>query len=68
MAISQAFEAKNTLNNQRNLMNSSNSGVSSINSSIPGIGRLIDAIQKKRSRETIVIAVVIGLLLSFTLW
>ncbi len=65
---SQAFEAKNTLNNQRNTLSNSNSGLANISSNIPSIGRIIESIQKKRSRESIVIAIVIGILLSFTIW
>ena len=64
----QAFETKTTLANQRNLLNSSSSGVLNISSSIPGIGRVIESIQKKKNNETIVIAVVIGILISFTIW
>lgn len=35
---------------------------------VPGFGRLIDGIQRKKSRETMVIAVVVGILLCITIW
>jgi ammonia channel protein AmtB len=35
---------------------------------VPGFGRLIDGIQRKKSYEQIIIAVVIGVLLCFTIW
>ena len=35
---------------------------------VPGFGRLIDGIQRKKSTEQIIIAVVIGVLVCFTIW
>ena len=35
---------------------------------VPSIGRIIDGIQKKKSREFTVIAIVVALLLCFIIW
>lgn len=35
---------------------------------VPGFGRLIDGIQRKKSSEQLVIAIVIGLLVCITIW
>lgn len=35
---------------------------------VPGFGRLIDGIQRKKSRESMVIAVVVAVLLCFVIW
>lgn len=39
-----------------------------ITANVPGFGRLIDGIQRKKSRETMVIALVVGVLLCFVIW
>ncbi|KAJ1404030.1 hypothetical protein B484DRAFT_404929 [Ochromonadaceae sp. CCMP2298] len=60
--ISQAFETKNSLAGQRASLAGSSGGLSNLTANVPGFGRLIDGIQRKKSRESMVIAVVIGLL------
>jgi hypothetical protein len=35
---------------------------------VPGFGRLIDGIQRKKSRETMIIALVVGALCCFVIW
>lgn len=66
--ISQAFDTKNALVNQRNSLLGSSGGLSNLTANVPGFGRLIDGIQRKKSYEQIIIAVVIGILLCFTIW
>jgi Golgi SNAP receptor complex protein 1 len=66
--ISQAFEAKSTLSSQRTSLSNSTGGLSTLGSSMPGIGRLIDGIQKKKFRESLVVALVVAVLLCFTVW
>lgn len=66
--ISQAFDTRNALAEQRASLLGSSGGLSNLTASMPGFGKLIDGIQKKKSRETMIIAVVIGLLLCFTIW
>lgn len=65
---SQAFETKNSLTSQRSTLNNSTGGLTSLSANVPGIGRLIEGIQKKKSKESMIIAVVIGVLLCFTIW
>eukprot|EP00388_Colpodella_angusta_P043274 GDKK01058989.1.p1 GENE.GDKK01058989.1~~GDKK01058989.1.p1 ORF type:complete len:156 (-),score=13.17 GDKK01058989.1:253-720(-) len=66
--ISQAFETKSSLVGQRSSLVGSSGGLSSLTANVPGFGRLIDGIQRKKSRETMVIAVVVGILLCITIW
>ena len=35
---------------------------------VPGFGRLIDGIQRKKFRESLVIAVVVAILICFAIW
>lgn len=66
--ISQAFETRGTLGSQRNSLNGAVSGLSSLSANVPSIGRIIDGIQKKKSREFTIIAIVVALLLCFIIW
>jgi hypothetical protein len=67
-AYSQAFETKNALAGQRSSLTGSSGGLSALTANVPGFGRLIDGIQRKKGRESMVIAVVIGVLLCFVIW
>lgn len=66
--ISQAFETKNALLGQRNTLSGSNSGLNNLSANVPGFGRLIDGIQRKKFRESLVVAVVVAVLLCFVIW
>lgn len=66
--ISQAFETRDSLSNQRGSLLNSAGGLSNLTANVPSFGRLIDGIQKKKSRETMVVAVVIGLLVCVAIW
>mmetsp|Transcript_14734 Transcript_14734/g.24432 ORF Transcript_14734/g.24432 Transcript_14734/m.24432 type:complete len:235 (+) Transcript_14734:74-778(+) len=66
--ISQAFETKTALSSQRSSLAGSSGGLASLTANVPGFGRLIDGIQRKKSRESMIIAVAIGLLVCFTIW
>ena len=66
--ISQAFETKNALLGQRNTLNGSAGGLNGLAANVPTFNRLIDGIQRKKTRESVIVAVVIGLLLCFALW
>ena len=65
---SQAFETKNSLTGQRASLTGSSGGLSNLTANVPGFGRLIDGIQRKKSRETMIIAVVVGVLCCFVIW
>jgi Golgi SNAP receptor complex protein 1 len=66
--ISQAFEAKNTLLNQRSTLTGTTGGLSTLAANVPSFNKLIEGIQKKKSRESTIVAVVIGALFCFTIW
>jgi len=66
--ISQAFETKNTLNSQRATLTGSGNSASNLSTSMPTFNRLIDGIQKKKARESAIIAAVIGGLICVTIW
>jgi len=66
--ISQAFETKNALTNQRGTLSNSSGSVTNLSTNVPSIGKLIDGIQKKKNRETIVIGLVIAVLVCFIIW
>jgi hypothetical protein len=65
---SQAFETKNSLTSQRSSLTGSAGGLSNLTANVPGFGRLIDGIQRKKSRETMIIALVVGALCCFVIW
>ena len=66
--ISQAFDTKTTLGQQRNILSNSTGGLSGLTSGVPTFNRLIDGIQRKKYKESLIVAVVIGFLLCFTIW
>lgn len=65
---SQAFETKGSLLSQRNSLSNASGGLGNITNSVPGIGRLIEGIQKKKYRETLIIGGVVAGLICFTIW
>jgi hypothetical protein len=65
---SQAFETKNTLNHQKAVLGNSGTGLNALTSNVPGIGKLIEGIQKKKYKESLTIALVIALILCFIVW
>ena len=66
--LSQAFETKGSLLSQRNSLSNASGGLGNITNSVPGIGRLIEGIQKKKYRETLIIGGVVAGLICFTIW
>lgn len=68
LLISQAFDAKNSLASQRASLSNSTGGLTNISSSVPGISRIIDGIQKKKFRESLVLTLVIATLICFAIW
>jgi hypothetical protein len=66
--ISQAFEARGSLLGQRGSLTSAAGGLGSIAASVPSFNRLIDGIQRKKTRESMIVAIVVGLLICFSLW
>ena len=66
--ISQAFETKSSLMSQRGTIIGSSGGLTNLGANVPSFGRLIDNIQRKKSMESTVIAIIIALLVCFTVW
>lgn len=66
--ISQAFETKNALLGQRNSLTGSAGGLTGLAANVPTFNKLIDGIQRKKTRESVAVAVVIGLLACFCIW
>lgn len=66
--LNQAFEAKNMLASQRNTLNNSNSSLSTLTNSFPSLGRLIDSISRKKTRDSVTIAGIVAVLICFTIW
>ena len=62
------METKDTLVDQRRLIVSSSSGLGQIATMFPTLNRLINTIQFKKTRENIVLAMVIAACILFTLW
>ncbi len=65
---SQAFETRNVLGNQRQTLTGANTGLTGLSGNLPSFSRLIDGIQRKKYRESLVVALVVGLLICFTLY
>ena len=66
--IGQGVEAKNRLMGQRQTLLGSGNTMSSVTAAIPGVNRVIEAIQRKKTRDNIVLALVISGCICFTLW
>lgn len=66
--LSQAFETKSNLANQRSTLLGSSIGLNNISANVPSFRRLIDNIQRKKTKETMIIGIVIATILCFTIW
>jgi hypothetical protein len=67
-AISQAFDAKGHLLGQRGMIGTSSLSLGRLARSIPGFGKLVDGLSRKKFRENAVVAAFCGVLLCFTIW
>lgn len=66
--ISQAFETRNALSAQRSTLTGAGGGLQGLAANVPSFSRLIDGIQRKKYRESLVVALVVSLLLCFCIW
>lgn len=64
----QAMETKDSLVDQRRLITSSSSALTSMATMFPAINRVMGSIQFRKTRENIVLALVIASCVCFTLW
>lgn len=53
---------------QRGSLQGSAGGISSLVSNVPSFQRLIEGVQRKKTRETMVVSLFVGGLLCFTIW
>lgn len=67
-ALAQAAAAHEALLRQRSSLGVTAAGLGGILARVPGVGGLMDAIQRRRLRNDQVIAVVIGAVVCFALW
>jgi hypothetical protein len=66
--ISQAFESKTSLSNQRQTLSTSSGNARGLVSSFFSFNRLIDGINKRKGQEAFIIALLIGILMFFMIW
>eukprot|EP01041_Mallomonas_annulata_P004096 gene4096-8144_t len=66
--ISQAFHTRDTLNSQRSTLTGSAGGLTGLAANIPTFNRLIDGVQRKKYRESLVVALFVGCILCFSIW
>ena len=65
---SQAFETKSTLMSQRASLQGSATGITGLVANVPSFQRLIEGVQRKKTRETMLVSLFVGVLLCFTIW
>ena len=68
IACSQAFETKSTLMSQRASLQGSATGITGLVANVPSFQRLIEGVQRKKTRETMLVSLFVGVLLCFTIW
>ena len=66
--IQQAFEARSSLSSQRSSLTRAGGGLGSIIANVPSFNRLIDGVQKKKMRESVILACIIAFLVCFVIW
>jgi len=66
--LSQAMETKDGLRTQRQGLSGANTGLAGLASNLPSISRVVDAIQRKKTRDNAIIGLIIAGCLCFTIW
>ena len=66
--ISLAIEARDTLVNQRQTFKAIQTKLNDISNRFPMINNLVQKINLRKRRDAVIVAVVIGLCLTFLLW
>ena len=66
--ISQAYEAKDALFNQRGVLSGASQGLLGMIRSVPTFNKLINAMSKKKDKENLIVAALISVLAIFTIW
>ncbi|CAM9333381.1 unnamed protein product [Scytosiphon promiscuus] len=66
--LGQAAEARESLRHQRATLGAASSTLSSMQNRFPAINRVVEAIQKKKAKDRLIIAAVIAGCILFSLW
>lgn len=66
--ISEAFDTRSSLSSQRGSLTGASGSLSGLSARMPTFNSLIDGIQRKKFRESMIIGIIISLLLCFSLW
>eukprot|EP00611_Tribonema_gayanum_P018767 TRINITY_DN3197_c0_g1_i1.p1 TRINITY_DN3197_c0_g1~~TRINITY_DN3197_c0_g1_i1.p1 ORF type:complete len:234 (-),score=51.24 TRINITY_DN3197_c0_g1_i1:62-763(-) len=66
--LGQAHEARESLRQQRETLSRTNATLGALTSAFPGIGRIVDQIGRRRTRDNMIVATVLALCICFTLW
>lgn len=66
--LSQAMETKDGLRAQRHSLTGANTGLAGLANNLPSISRVVDAIQRIKTRDNIIIGLLTACCLCFTIW
>ncbi|CAB1119809.1 unnamed protein product [Ectocarpus sp. CCAP 1310/34] len=66
--LGQAAEARESLRHQRATLGAASSTLSSMQNRFPAINRVVEAIQKKKAKDRLIIAAVMAACIFFTFW
>ncbi|CAM9990117.1 unnamed protein product, partial [Hapterophycus canaliculatus] len=66
--LGQAAEARESLRHQRAILGTASSTLSFMQNRFPAINRVVEAIQKKKAKDRVIIAAVIAGCIVFSLW
>ena len=66
--IAQAYEVKESLLSQRGSLGGAQGGLTGIIRAVPSFNKLIERVSRKKDRETMILASLIGVLTIFTIW
>eukprot|EP00602_Paraphysomonas_sp_CaronLab_P000515 CAMPEP_0185019638 /NCGR_PEP_ID=MMETSP1103-20130426/2256_1 /TAXON_ID=36769 /ORGANISM="Paraphysomonas bandaiensis, Strain Caron Lab Isolate" /LENGTH=223 /DNA_ID=CAMNT_0027550065 /DNA_START=38 /DNA_END=706 /DNA_ORIENTATION=- len=66
--ISEAFDTRSSLASQRSSLSGASGNLSGLSAKVPTFDSLIDGIQRKKYRESLIIGLVVALILCFSVW
>jgi Golgi SNAP receptor complex protein 1 len=66
--LSQAMETKEGLRGQRHSLTGANTGLAGIGANLPSISRVVDAIQRKKTRDNAILGTLVAGCICFVIW
>ncbi|CAM9903847.1 unnamed protein product [Phaeothamnion confervicola] len=66
--LGQAQEAKESLRQQRSMLSATGSTLSAMSNQFPSINRVVEAIQRRKVRDNVIVGSVIAACLCFAIW